>query len=77
MLQWFATNDQAIRFLAISYIVIFLPLAVWLISLPDSTEILWKLVLLLFCIFGGLEGLIFFVFPGIKLNSLYHLDCNE
>ena len=73
MLKWFAANDQTIRFLAISYIVIFLPLAIWLISLPDSTEILWKLVLLVVSIVAALEGLIFLVFPDLpkKIVNFY------
>ena len=73
MMQLFATNDQAIRFQAISYIVIFLPLAIWLISLPDSAEILWRLILLVISIFGALEGLLFFVLPGLlkRIMSLF------
>ena len=73
LMELFVSSDQVIRFFAIGYIVIFLPIALWLISLPDSTEILWKLVLLVVSIVAALEGLIFLVFPDLpkKIVNFY------
>ena len=63
-MAWVA-NDRVIRFFCIGYVILFLPMTLWLISLPDITKVLWKLILLVVSIFATLEGLIFFIFPDL------------
>ena len=72
-MEWVANDDRVIRFLGIGSIILFLPMTLWLISLPDVTKVLWKLILLVVSIFAILEGLIFLIFPDLlkKIINLF------
>ena len=71
-MEWVA-NDRVIRFLGIGYIILFLPMTLWLISLPDVTKVLWKLFLLVVSISYSIGGLIFLIFPDLlkKIINLF------
>ena len=72
-MEWVANDDGVIRFLGIGSTILFLPMTLWLISLPDVTKVLWKLILLVVSIFAILEGLIFLIFPDLlkKIINLF------